>query len=50
MEMDTLGSRWNVHRNKPSTVVLERLGDKFSRDCVGGWAGVPSDSLSLQSS
>src|SRR5215469_3350014 len=31
--------RWNVHRDLPSTVVLEHLGDKLSRDCVCGLGG-----------
>src|ERR1700729_2985942 len=31
--------RWNVHRDLPSTVVLERLGDKLSRDSAGGLGG-----------
>src|SRR6202041_1100492 len=31
--------RWNVYRDLPSTVVLERLSDKLSRDCVGGLGG-----------
>src|ERR1700688_3734106 len=26
--------RWNVHRDLPSTVVLEHLGDTLSRDCA----------------
>src|ERR1039458_1416359 len=32
-------SRWNAHRDLSSTVVLERLGDKLSRDCAGGLGG-----------
>src|SRR5213078_4797813 len=28
--------RWNLHRDLPSTVVLEHLGDQLSRDCTGG--------------
>ncbi len=40
--------RRNVHRDLPSTVVLERLSDKLSRDCAGGLAGAPSDSFSLR--
>src|SRR5271169_2364967 len=36
-EDDCFGQlRWNVHRDLPSTVVLEHLGDKLSRDCPGG--------------
>src|SRR5580658_4445820 len=31
--------RWNVHRDLPSTVVLEHLGDKLSRDCASGLGG-----------
>src|ERR1700722_20021025 len=31
--------RWNVHRDLPSPVVLERLSDKLSRDCAGGLGG-----------
>ena len=31
--------RWNVYRDLPSTVVLECLGDKLSRDCAGGLGG-----------
>src|SRR5271165_7677388 len=31
--------RWNVHRDLPSTVVLEHLGDKRSRRCAGGLDG-----------
>src|SRR5580700_9538982 len=31
--------RWNVHRDLPSTVVLEHLGDKLSRDCADGLGG-----------
>src|SRR5689334_14058484 len=31
--------RWNVHRDLPSTVVLEHLCDKLSRDCAGGLSG-----------
>jgi len=31
--------RWNVHRDLPSTVVLERFRDKLSRDCAGGFGG-----------
>src|SRR5580693_6472570 len=27
---------WNVHRDLPSTVVLERLGGNLSRDCARG--------------
>src|ERR1700689_5963062 len=39
-EDDCLGRvRWNVHRDLPSTVVLEHLGDKLSRDCAGGPSG-----------
>src|SRR5580698_2900818 len=30
---------WNIHRDLPSTVVLEHLGDKLSRDCAGGPGG-----------
>src|SRR5258708_36965857 len=33
--------QWNVHRDLPSTVVLEHLGDKLSRDCAGGLGGRP---------
>src|SRR6202050_5249432 len=33
--------RWNVNRDLPSTVVLEPLGDKLSRDCAGGLGGRP---------
>src|SRR5580658_5944813 len=41
-EHDCLGRvRWNVNRDLPSTVVLERLGDKLSRDCAGGLGGRP---------
>src|SRR5580704_4779716 len=31
--------RWNVHRDLPSTVVLEPLSDKLSGDCAGGLGG-----------
>src|SRR5580693_4861471 len=31
--------RWNVYRDLPSTVALERLSDKRSRDCTGGLGG-----------
>src|ERR1700722_12374104 len=31
--------RWKVYRDLPSTVVLERLSDKLSRDCAGGLGG-----------
>jgi hypothetical protein len=31
--------RWNVYRDLPSTVVLEGLSDKLSRDCAGGVGG-----------
>jgi hypothetical protein len=31
--------RWNVYRDLPSTVVLERLSDKPSRTCAGGLGG-----------
>src|ERR1700691_5975124 len=31
--------RWNVYRDLPSTVVLERLSDKLARDCAGGLSG-----------
>src|SRR6516225_8881529 len=31
--------RWSVHRDLPSTVILEHLGDKLSRDCAGGLGG-----------
>jgi len=31
---------WNVHRDLPSTVVLERLGDQLSRDCSGWLSGL----------
>src|SRR5258708_13340828 len=39
-EDDCFGQvRWNVHRDLPSTVVLEHLGDKLSRDGAGGLGG-----------
>src|ERR1700723_2866347 len=39
-EDDCLGQvRRNVHRDLPSTVVLERLGDKLSRDYAVGLGG-----------
>src|ERR1700691_143634 len=39
-EDDSFGwVRWNVYRDLPSTVVLERLSDKLSRDCTGGHRG-----------
>ena len=31
--------RWNAHRDLPSTVALERLGDKLYRYCAGGLGG-----------
>src|ERR1700733_13277445 len=31
--------RWNVHRDLPSPVVLERLSGKLSRDYAGGLGG-----------
>src|SRR5579859_2854504 len=35
-ENDRFGRlRWNVHRDLPSTVVLEHPGDKLSRNCAG---------------
>src|ERR1700733_4213435 len=30
---------WNVYGDLPSTVVLERLSGKFSRDCADGLGG-----------
>src|ERR1700722_13388305 len=36
-EDDCFGwARRNAYRELPSTVVLERLSDKLSRDCAGG--------------
>src|ERR1700728_99392 len=31
--------RWNVYRDLPSTIVLERLSDKLSGNCAGGLGG-----------
>src|ERR1700723_1656564 len=31
--------RWNVYGDLPSTVVVERLSDKFSRDCADRLGG-----------
>ncbi len=31
--------RWHVHRDPPSTVVLEGLGDELFQDCAGGLGG-----------
>ena len=31
--------RWNVYRDLPSTVVLQRLSDKLSRNCAAGLGG-----------
>src|SRR5580698_1577152 len=31
--------RRNIHRDLPSTVVVEHLGDKLSRHCLGGLVG-----------
>src|SRR5690242_1190933 len=45
---DCFGSvRWNVHRDLPSTVVLEHLGDKLSGDCTGGLACLLLHGLAL---
>src|SRR5258707_13778407 len=32
--------RWNVYRDMPSTVELERLSDKLSRACAGALGGL----------
>src|SRR5580658_10856215 len=38
---------WNVHRDLPSTLVREHLGDKLSGDCTGGLACLPLHGLAL---